>query len=914
MQLAFVPREASPIRRQYLALKREHPDAILFFQLGDFYETFEDDARVVSEVCEVALTSREMGRGERLPMAGVPVHAVEAYIGRLVERGYHVALCRQVEDPSVAATRGGSSIVRREIIRVITPGTLVDPALLPAGRANLLGALAIEGQRSGIAFADINTGEFACGELVGIEHAAAVRAELFRLELAECLVVDATAAPLLPAASATTEDPSLFLDPEGTLCAHFGVGSLAALGLGERPAAARAAAAVVRYASRTNPQAVSLLRDVRVYDPTGHMILDPTTRDHLELARSLRGRREGSLLHTLDHTRTPMGARLLAAWLGRPLLDRAAIERRLESVTACYDSDALRAALHGELAGLPDLERLAGRTAQRLLLPREALALARGIEGAAAVDRILRDSSVDSLADYLPILAVPPGLAEEIRSTLTDDPSPVFGEDVIRSGCSEELDDLKSQSTDGRQWLLDLERRERERTGARTLKVGYNRIFGYYIEVSSAVLSQQLDYYRRQETGATTVADLLDQLGYQRRQTVASGERFVVPELRDYETRQARSAARMAELERELYDALVARAASEAPSLIRAGRALAELDVLASFAEVSRQHGYTRPELCADPVTQIVGGRHPVVERALGWSVYIPNGASLQAAGAGAATAPSVIVLTGPNMAGKTTYGRMVLLVSLLAQVGCFVPAEHARLGLVDRLFLRSGASDDIAGGQSTFMVEMVEAAAILRGATSRSLAFFDEVGRGTSTYDGMAIARAIVEFLATSPEHGCRAVFSTHYHELADLEKAHANVHNFCMEVHEAADQVTFTYRVVPGSADRSYGVHVARLAGLPPSVVGRAEEVLAELERGPAGRETGPAPGTYGQQRRPPQVVYDLASADVDRMSPIEALNLLARLRAAAQSVLQTPNSAPAEHSASQLTQAEEDEEDKP
>ena len=654
----------------------------------------------------------------------------------------------------------------------------------------------------------------------------------------------------------------------------------------ERPPGIRAAAAIVRYATRTNPQAVLLLQHLSLYDPLGHMILDPTTREHLELIRSVRGRREGSLLGALDQTRTPMGTRLLAAWLGRPLLDPDLIEERLDGVDSFFRLDSLRAGARQGLSGMADLERLTGRAAQRLLSPREAIALAAAISTAASVRETIGRAGERSLAEIERRLDVPTVLAEEIRATVVDDPPLAFGEGVIRGGRFPELDELKHQSTNGRQWLLDLERRERDRTGIKGLKVGYNRIFGYYLEASTAALSQSIDYYRQQETGAATIADLLDQLGYRRRQTVANAERFVLPELRDYESQQARASARMGELERDAYDGLVDRIAAHADMLLTAAAAVAELDVLSTFAEVSREHHYVRPRIAESPITHIVAGRHPVVERAMGWASYIPNDAQLAGPNCAQET-PSLMMLTGPNMAGKTTYGRMVLLVCLMAQVGCFVPADQAEIGIVDRLFLRSGASDDIASGQSTFMVEMTEAAAILRSASSRSLAFFDEVGRGTSTYDGMAIARAIVEFLATSSAHACRAIFSTHYHELASVEAEFPGVCNFRMDVREASDEVSFTYRVVPGSADRSYGVHVARLAGLPPSVVARAEAVLGELERG-----TGPARVALEADAQAgsamPSFARELSELDVDQMTPVEALNALARLRAAAVAAL--------------------------
>jgi len=899
MQLAFVPPAASPIRRQYMALKQQHPSAILFFQLGDFYETFEDDARTIAQVCDIALTTREMGRGERVPMAGVPVHAADVYIGRLVERGYHIAIAEQTESSDSRTGKpppsGGppSTLVRREITRVITPGTLLEPELLKATKSNYLAAVVIGAQRVGIAHADISTGTFGCVEIEGSDFREVARSELARLQPAECLVADETpVAPLLPPGIPMTNDASLFSagSAERTLCNHFEVASLSALGLSGAPTAAAAAAAVLKYVDRTQPRAAAALERLEIYDPRGYMVVDPATRDHLEIVRGAGGQRVGSLLHTLDRTRTAMGARLLARWLGHPLLDKPNIDARLDAVSAMSERRALMGEVQAILADMPDVERLAGRAAQRLLSPRSALSLADGLEMTDRLRGLCVDSSSEPrLARVLERIDPPMQIARDVRDTLADDPSASFGDGVIRAGRISELDELRSLSTDGRQWLVDLERRERERTGLKSLKIGYNRVFGYYFEVSIATLSQPIDYYREQESGAKSVAELLNKLGYQRRQTLTAAERFVTSELREHEAKQARSTARMAEIERQAHEELCARIAEEAERLLTTAAAVAELDVLGSMAQIAEERGYVRPEILDEPRTEIAGGRHPVVESMVGWDAYIPSDVHLGGARGsvplefGDETAPpSVILLTGPNMAGKTTYGRMALLVTLMAQCGSFVPAARARLGLVDRVFLRSGAGDDIAGGRSTFMVEMTETAAILRGATGRSLVFFDEVGRGTSTYDGMAIARAIVEHLA-KPEHACRTIFSTHYHELASLEDDESVVRNYHTEVREAGNQIAFTYRVVPGSADRSYGVHVARLAGLPAEVTMRAAEELRRLERD--AQVSAPGTRTDVDCAAPlPALVHELAALDLDHMSPIDAMNTLWSLRAEA------------------------------
>ncbi len=899
MQLAFLPPAASPIRQQYLALKRQHPDALLLFQLGDFFEAFDDDARTVAEVCDVALTSREMGRGERLPMAGVPVHAADGYIARLVERGYHVAICEQV-DEAPSTPRTGSTLVRREVTRVLTPGTVVDPRFLSATRSNYLAAIVAERRRIGIAYADVSTGAFTCVQVDGEDHEEVARAELCRVQAAECLIPDEeTAASLLPAGTRTTIDEVIAPgEAERRLCTHFAVASVSALGLDERPLAARAAGAVLRYVERTHPRGLTSLETLRIVDARGHMIIDPWTRERLEIDRGANGRRGGALLHTLDRTRTPMGARLLAEWIGHPLLAKDAIDARLDAVGALLAHRAAFRAAQSSLTGFADLERLARRATQRLLSPRDVLALADALDGAQEIAQAFASVlggpfGAGPGSDAAPAhpgevviraaierIDLPSGLATDIRATVVDDPPNAFGDGVIRPGQVAELDELRDGARQGRSWLLDLERRERERTGIKNLKVGFHRVFGYFIEVSTSALSQGLDYYRQQETGAKTTGELLERLGYQRRQTLASAERYVTEELREHEARQARSSIRMVELERQAFDALLGRVGVECPALSRAAAAIAELDVYASFAEIAEERRYVRPEIVEQPVTHIVGGRHPVVEEAVGWGAYIGGDVRIGSCGPElAAEAPALILLTGPNMAGKTTYGRMVLLISLMGQCGCYVPADRATLGLVDRVCLRSGAGDDIASGQSTFMVEMTEAAAILRTVTHRSLVFFDEVGRGTSTYDGMAIARAIVEYLAV-PERACRTIFSTHYHELAVVEERLPLVRNFHMDVREGAGGVAFTYRVVPGSADRSYGVHVAQLAGLPAPVIARAAELLAELEG--ADERAQPARGARpSSERKRFSVVERLAELDVEQTTPLEALVTLERLR---------------------------------
>ncbi len=898
----------SPVRRQYLAFKRRHPDAILFFRLGDFFETFDDDARLVAGALDLTLTSRDLGRGDKVPMAGIPAHAAEGYIARLIAQGYRIAVCDQV---GTVPERG---LVPREVVRVITPGTLVEPALLAAEANNYLAAVWSSAERPaadgrlggpvGLAYVDISTGQLAATALQGDPVEDAVAAELARLRPAEVLLPrgpdgeppEALRA-LLPEGSHATPRPAEVFRPERArrvVLEHFGVPTLAALGLDGAsgrggPPVVPALGALLTYLGETHAAALPLLTRVQLYDVDGAMLLDPATRRNLELVEPLRpaerGRasRPATLLDVLDHTRTPMGARLLRQWVTQPLLDLGRLRLRQQAVGELVDSPLRRSELRDALAAVGDLERLAARAAQRLIGPRECLGLLRGLRAVPAVRGLLADPALATLRREAAALDPCPAVAAAIAATLADEPPAVVGEGTIRPGRSPALDELRALSGDAKQWIARLEREERERTGVRGLKVGYNRVFGYYLEVSSAVAATPTDHFQRQQTGAATVGEMLERLGYQRKQTLANAERYVTPALKELEFRLQNAQEEALELERRLYAELVGTIAAAAPALLRTAGALARLDVLASLAEAAAQGRWVRPELLADGPIEIRGGRHPVVERTLPPGSFVPNDTYL---GAGPATAgdgaagdgePQIIILTGPNMAGKSTYLRQVALIVLLAQIGSFVPAERARLGLVDRIFTRVGAQDDIASGHSTFMVEMVETAAILRSATRRSLVILDEVGRGTSTFDGMAIARAVVEYLHDHPRLGARTLFATHYHELAELERTRPRVRAYRVAVLEEGDQVVFQHRVVPGGADRSYGVHVARLAGLPPAVTRRAQELVAELEARAAATESAPPPGADAAH----PALAALRSLDVLSLSPLEALSKLLDLQ---------------------------------
>ena len=871
----------TPVRRQYLEMKARHPDAILFFRLGDFYETFDDDAKLVAKTLDIVLTGRDIGRGERVPMAGVPYHAAEGYVAKLIEHGHRVAICDQIGE---VPARG---LVKREVVRVITPGTLIEDGLLPARANNFLAAAIVERGGAGLAFVDVSTGQLSATEVRGAAAGALLAAELVRLGPAECLVpsqdIDGEAealTDLLPPGARATPRPLSSFAPHRAgdrLRRHFQTAAVASLGLEERPLAARATAAILEYVEETLPSAVSLLDRLELYAVEGSMVLDAATRRSLELTESLRnGQREGSLLAAIDLTRTPMGARMLRRWLTQPLLDRTAIEARHDAVAWLTERRAIREQL-GELVGaLPDLERLASRAAQRTLTPREML-------GIAAAARVLPEI-VGGLGGDVPALVAElrgqvgdfRELAERIERTIEDPPPAAFGEGVISSGCSTELDEVRLLAGDTRAWIANLEKSERERTGLRGLKVGYNRVFGYYLELSRAVLAQATDYYQRETTGASTVAEHLERLEYVRKQTMTAVERFVTPKLQEYELRARNAQEEIVRLERAVYAAVLESAAEVARPLLARAPALARLDALLSGAEHAVRCEYVRPEVVDHGALEIVGGRHPVVEQALGREAFMPNDTCLGTEDA------NIAILTGPNMAGKSTYLRQVALIVLLAQIGSFVPATSARLGVVDRVFARVGAQDDLAGQRSTFMVEMIETANILRNATPRSLLVLDEIGRGTSTFDGIAVARAVVEQIHDDPQLRCKTLFATHYHELADLAEELTGVTSLQVEVLERGDRVVFLHRVKPGAADRSYGVHVARLAGVPEPVTRRAAAILAELERardrdsGGAERRNGHSGGTPAIQigEGQAEALRRLQSIEPLRMSPLEAL----------------------------------------
>ena len=853
----------TPFMQQYHEIKARYPHAILFFRMGDFYEMFEDDARLAARELGLTLTSRNNGGAADVPLAGVPVKAATEYLRRLIAKGHRVAICEQVEDPKLA-----KGLVRREVVETVTPGTVLAEDWLERNRNNFLLALDPRGaggggggNGAGLAALDLTTGELAL-ETVPIED---VESALARYEAPE-VVLPAGCRVTLPVGSLTvTEREAWEFDPElarDDLARTFRLASLDGLGIEAADrAAVGAAGALLRYARELKPGGLPHLARPRVLRRGDVLPLDEMTRRNLELVEPLRpGAAGATLLEVLDRTTTPMGARLLRRWLLAPLVDPAAINARLDAVDVLVHDPRGRDRVREALDGVRDLERLAGRAALGRATPRELGALRDSIlrlpDVRAALDGLEargRAALLERAAERFDLLA---DLGDELARALVERPPAQAPDgDAIRAGYDRELDEVKDARDGGKQYIASLQARERERTGIASLKVGFNKVFGYYIEVTNP--------HKDRVPG-----------DYERRQTLSGAERFVTPELKEYEAKVLGAEERIAAREAELVDALRARIALAIARVQASAGIVAELDVWGGLADLAHREAYVRPQVTGDFVLDLEASRHPVVERMMARETFIPNDVRLDEGG-------RVILLTGPNMAGKSTLLRQVGQCVLLAQAGSFVPARRAVIGAVDRLFTRVGASDNLVRGQSTFMVEMSETSAILHGATSRSLVLLDEIGRGTSTYDGVAIAWAVTEHLHNVI--GCKTVFATHYHELTQLTEELAHARNFNVVVREAGDEIVFLHRLEPGGADRSYGIHVGRLAGLPAAVVERAWQVLKLLEAGhhvahqppptaPDAQQLGLfAPGTH-------PLLAELDRLDVNALSPLEALNRLA------------------------------------
>ncbi len=846
----------SPIRRQYLKVKEQYPDAIVFFRLGDFYETFEADAEIVARELQIVLTSRSMGKGQRFPMAGIPHHALEGYLAKLIKAGQKVAICEQIGDPKTS-----KGLVDRDVVRVVTPGTVLETNLLDASTNNYLAAAVIEGERAGIAYVDITTGEFATTQL----EADRAIAELERLNPSE-LIIPKELKLLRFSVEPTKLDDRWFLleTARHALLEHFEAASLDGYGCADLSLAVEAAGAIIRYLEETQKSALSQLPKLSTYSTDTFMVVDAQTRRNLELFQSSQSGVSGSsLLAVIDLTKTPMGGRLIKQWLGQPLLDINILQQRQEAVAWSVENTTRRIEIINILSKLADIERLINRVISGIAIARELVSLRQSMETVPQIKAIIDDESS-------PLGWISSGLkpCQEVTVLIAQSIVEESSKDgvMIKPGFSPELDEIRFASRNARQYLADLESKERERTGIKSLKVGYNKVFGYYIEVTSAHLERVPDDYIR-------------------KQTLVGAERYFTPELKEYESLILNAEDRIGELESSLFHQVCRQVGNWSKRILGTAHAIAIIDVLTAFGEIAVRQSYVRPELNTDDSIRINGGRHPVVEHVLIEDRFVPNDACLSSHDA------QIVVLTGPNMAGKSTYMRQVALIVLMSQIGSFVPADSATIGLVDRIFTRVGLMDDLATGRSTFMIEMTETASILNNATPKSLIILDEIGRGTSTYDGMSIAHAVVEYIHNNPGLGSKTLFATHYHELVELAGFLPRVKNFNVAVTEEGGKIVFLRKIIPGGADRSYGIHVAQLAGLPRSVVHRADEVLEGLENGSAEkkvkRTSKQSPSqqiSFFGEKSP--VIEELESIDINSMTPLEAINRLYELQKKARS----------------------------
>ena len=864
--MATKDKELTPMQRQYQEIKEKNQDCILFFRLGDFYEMFNEDAKTAARELDLTLTTRDRGKPkeEQTPMCGVPYHSVDAYIARLVQKGYKVAICEQMQDP--ATTKG---LVERDITRIVTPGTVTESCMLDENKNNYIGCICGQGGKFGLAFCDVSTGAFfstVCTD------AQSVASELGRFSPSEVIrfgpgvdlevIDDALFRRLNCCVGEGNAELFRYEDAEELLQSHFKA-NLSQLGLTGLNSAVSACGALLRILIRLQKNDCAHIRELQYYTSGRFMELDMDARRNLELTETMRSKeKKGTLLWVLDKTHTAMGGRMLRSWLEKPLLDPAEITRRHSAVEELVDNMIIRGELQEALRDVTDLERVMTRIVTGTVNARDLLGLARGFRALPLVKEQLSkmdapllkklNASIDDLTDC----------ADLIENTIVDEPPLTIREGgIIRKGANADADRLRDIMEGGSGTIAAIEASEREKTGIRTLKVGFNRVFGYYIEVSKSFMDQV-------------------PASYVRKQTLANCERYITQELKELENQVLTAKDRLTALEYQIFTKLREHLAKQASRVQLTAAAVAATDALCSLAAVAVQRGYCRPEITLSREIHIEAGRHPVVEAMLKDSLFVPNDTQI------GREDNQVAIITGPNMAGKSTYMRQVALIVLMAQMGSFVPARSATIGLVDRVFTRIGASDDLASGQSTFMVEMAEVATILKYATSRSLLILDEIGRGTSTYDGMAIARAVLEYAASPKRLGAKTLFATHYHELSSMEDKLPNVKNYNIAVKKRGDQMIFLRKIVPGATDDSYGIEVAKLAGIPNVVINRAREILAELEQS-GGKTAAPAAPQEPEDQiswldmQGQQVIAALENITVETLTPIEAMNELYKLK---------------------------------
>ena len=802
--------ELTPMMKQYMQTKEEYKDCILFYRLGDFYEMFFDDALTASKELEITLTGKNCGLEERAPMCGIPYHAVDSYLNRLVSKGYKVAICEQVEDPKTA-----KGIVKREVIRVVTPGTNLDTQGLDETKNNYIMCIVYMADRYGLSVADVTTGEYLVTEL---DSQTKLMDELYKFMPSEIVCNEAFYMSGLDlddlknrlhmaiySLEAWYFDDALCRE---TLQEHFKVASLEGIGLSDYECGMIASGALLKYLEETQKNSLSHMSRLTRYATGNYMVLDSATRRNLELVETLREKQKrGSLLWVLDKTKTAMGARTLRKYVEQPLIDKKSIVKRLDAVAELKDNAICREEIREYLNPVYDLERLVGKITYQSANPRDLIAFQSSLSMLPSVKCILKDMESDLLKEIYEELDPLEELCDLVGRAIQEEPPLAMKEGgIIKDGYNEEVDRLRKAKSEGKNWLADLETKEREKTGIKNLRIRYNKVFGYYLEVTNSFKDLVPDYYTR-------------------KQTLANAERYIIPELKELEDTILGAEDKLCALEYELYCEVRNTIAAELTRIQRTAKAVAKLDVIASLALVAERNNYVRPKINEKGVIDIRDGRHPVVEKMIPNDMFIANDTYLDD------KKQRISIITGPNMAGKSTYMRQAALIVLMAQLGSFVPASSANIGLVDRIFTRVGASDDLASGQSTFMVEMNELANILRNATSKSLLILDEIGRGTSTFDGLSIAWAVVEYISNSKLLGAKTLFATHYHELTELEGKISNVNNYCIAVKEKGDDIVFLRKIVKGGADKSYGIQVAKLAGVPDPVINRAKEIVEEL-----------------------------------------------------------------------------------
>lgn len=863
----------TPMMQQYLAIKEQYKDAILFYRLGDFYEMFFDDAELVSRELELTLTGKDCGLSERAPMCGVPFHSADVYVARLIEKGYKVAICEQMEDPALA-----KGLVERAVIRVVTPGTVIESNMLDEHKSSYILSLYLVKDKAGIAFSDVSTGEFYAYQFSGAR--GRLSDELSRIAPREILCNDPalamTLAPAIPVKVTAYDGEAFDFSRAGDqLLQHFQVKGLEELGLGKQKMAVSAAGALMSYLNETQKNALIHILSVRLYQAERYLTLDRVAAANLELTESLRGRsRRGSLLWTLDNTVTSMGSRMLRRWIEQPLQIRSEIESRLDAVEALKEDLMTLQEIREALDPVYDIERLLSKIAYDTINARDCLALLRSLKAVPAlVNLVLGKKEVGLLGEILRQMDPLRDVETLLESAISPDaPISVREGGLIREGYNAELDKLRSAATDGKTWIAELEQKEREATGIKNLKVGFNRVFGFYIEVTKSFYD--LVPYR-----------------YTRKQTLANCERYITEELKEIEKTVLGAEENATRLEYELFLEIREQLKAALSRLQRTSQGIKTLDALQSLAQVASENNYVRPSLNEDGVYDIQGGRHPVVEKSLGSGEFVPNDTLLNQEG-------RLMIITGPNMAGKSTYMRQVALIVLMAHMGSFVPADSANISITDRIFTRIGASDDLYSGQSTFMVEMSEMATILKYATPKSLLILDEVGRGTSTFDGLSIAWAAVEHIADLKKCGARTLFATHYHELSELEGRLDGVVNYRITAMERGNEIIFLRKIVKGGEDRSYGIAVAGLAGLPGSLLARARQIMARLEvadegKNSIGQNILDSKKNAGDRQvaltdfEPMELVEEIRAMDVLSMSPIDALNALFHLSEKARKI---------------------------